>query len=123
MSRRQAIVSFNIMEDVDLTASAESVISNIQNLDNIGIMISTTGVTDNDGAFSVQVSNDKEIWATLPFTDPITGTQVTSIALADANEIIALSLNQVCFTWLKLVFTDGTGTDGTVTATLSAKQL
>lgn len=123
MSRRQSIVSFKMLENADLTSNQESVVANIQNLDNIGIMIATTGVTDNDGSFSVLVSNDNLVYATLPFTDPLTQSTVSSIALNDADEVIALSLNQVCFAWLKVVFTAGTGTDGTVTATISAKQL
>jgi hypothetical protein len=112
-----------MFDEVDLTVNQTSSVSHIQNLDNIGIMISTTGVTDNDGMFKVQVSNDKEVWADIPFLDNETQTFVTAIGLADADVVLPLSLTQVGFTYLRLVFEAGTGTDGVATATISAKQL
>ena len=123
MSRRASIVSYKMFDEVDLTVNQTSSVSHIQNLDNIGIMISTTGVTDNDGMFKVQVSNDKEVWADIPFLDNETQTFVTAIGLADADVVLPLSLTQVGFTYLRLVFEAGTGTDGVATATISAKQL
>lgn len=120
---RRFITSYPIFDNVDISTAQESAISNILNLDNIGIMINVTDVSANDGEFSIEVSNDKEVWATLPFTDPLSGDQVFSIGLEDADEVIALSLNQVCFSWIKLVFTPNTSTDGVCSATLTAKQL
>lgn len=70
----------------------ESEIFNIpRSLANVGIIIETSGVTDNQGTFDVQyrINNDKEQsgWATL--------TLGSTPTLSDADATLLINLNQI----------------------------
>lgn len=116
MGRKSVILPYAIMQAVDLTADAASQVVNIQYLDNIGITIQTDGITDNDGQFKIQISNDQILWQDV-ILDPAIP------ALADSDAQFAIALSNMPFAYLRVFFEAATGTDGTATAILTAKAL
>lgn len=108
------------------TSTITSSVSNIQNLDNIGIQLNFTGTPN--GTFFVQVSADYAqqvmggvavvtnagnwITVTLP---------TTPVASGSANQIY-IDLNQLSAPWIRVQYTNTSGT-GTLNAFITAKSL
>ena len=117
MSRKNVIAPYKIADNQSLATSFETPPTNIQFLDNVALQVSTSGVTDNTGQFSIQVSNDGQTWQDIdldPAIDP----------LADDNANIFVNMSQLAFAQIRLKFVAAGGTpDGTVTAIITAKEL
>ena len=114
-STKKVILPYAILNASPLNASFTSKATNIQYLENISYQLNVI-TSANTGLFSVQVSIDGNTWDTLTTTPPIP-------ALANTNTIITISLNQLPYTWIRLAFTIGTGTNGSVTAFITGKEL
>lgn len=105
---------------VDMSvASTTSAISNVENTDNIGIVLSWSGSSP-VGTLTVDCSNDYDTqspgsahWVSLDFGSAI------SISGNTGSSII--NINQLPYTWLRATYTKGSGT-GTLVAKLSTKQ-
>ena len=115
--RKNVIVPYKISDNQSLAANFSSKTTNIQWLDNVAIQISTSGVADNTGQFSIQVSNDEVVWQAVAVSPEIP-------ALNDTNTDIFVNLSQVAFAFIRVRFVAAGGTpDGTCTAILTAKEL
>jgi len=88
---------------------------NVQYLDNIGIILNVT-TTSNTGLFTIEASNDGSNFSTLELDPPIA-------ALADASTAITVALADFPFAYIRIRFVIGTGTNGTVSASIVAKEL
>lgn len=121
--RKNVILPFKMLDAQTLDSSFNTDPTNIQYLDNVSLQISVT-TTANTGQFAIEVSNDPQnerdpstaTWDELDLDPPIA-------ALADADTTISIDMNQLGFTYIRLKFTLGTGTNGTATAYLTAKEL
>ncbi len=108
------------LEAVDLSINHTSEITDVQNLDNIGISVSWSG-TSPIGELFVEVTNDTDkpdqaswIWTQLDFGAPIAITGNTGSHL--------ININQVPFTKMRLQYEAGSGI-GQLTARQTMKQL
>ena len=113
--RKNVILPYKILNAHALSASFDSAPVNVQYLDNIAIQLQVT-TNANTGLFTIQASVDGTIWDVIPLIPPIA-------PLAGVNDILTVGLNQVPYTWIKIHFEIGTGTNGHVTAYLTAKEL
>lgn len=113
--RKNVILPYKLIDAHALSASFDSKAVNIQYLDNIAFQLSVT-TTANTGTFSVQVSLDGQIWDTLSLSPAIP-------ALADASTVITINLNQLPYTWVRIHFEIGTGTNGSVTGYVTGKEI
>lgn len=108
--RKQVVPGNQVSSDQALSASFTVVLlSTVFTLDNVGVNVSTSGVTTNTGTFSVQHRIKKDdnpgnqsAWATLTLSSVPT--------LANADTTFLIDLNQVPPGELRLVFTPGGGT-------------
>lgn len=104
-------------DEQSLAASFETSATNINWLDNVAIQIKVRNVTDNTGQFSIEVSNDKDVWQAVDL-DPVIP------VLADADADIFVNMSQLAWAWVRVKFVAAGGTpDGDVTITLTAKEL
>lgn len=113
--RKNVILPHKIVDAQPLSASFKSVPINVQYLDNIGLMLKVT-TTANTGVFEIEASIDGVTYDVLTLTPAIS-------PLAGVNDIITINLNQVPFSYIRISFTLGTGTNGSVDAFLTAKEL
>lgn len=122
MARKNTIPAFPMFgaSGVDMSvASTTSAITNVENTDNIGIVLNWSGSSP-VGTMTVDCSNDYDVqspaaahWVSLDFGSAI------SVSGNTGSSII--NINQLPYTWLRAVYTKGSGT-GTLTAKLSSKQ-
>ena len=114
--RKNVLLPYKFIENESLAASFESQEITIQYLDNIGIVLACTGITDNAGEFKVECSIADGIWVDIE-VDP-------QILLTNADENISINLNNLPFNKLRLSFTPAGGTpDGVVTGYITAKEM
>jgi len=114
-ARKNVILPHKLIDAHALDDSFVSDPVNVQYLDNIAIQLQVT-TTANTGVFTVQASIDGNVYDTLTLSPTIP-------ALADADTVISINLNQVPYTLIRVAFTIGTGTDGSVTGFITAKEI
>lgn len=119
MSGRKNFAIKKILDAHTLNASFTSIPFNIANLDNVGIQIVVT-TTANTGIFSIEASNDIADIPTI--FDQVTLSPAIP-PLADASTHYLADLNQLPFKWVRIKFTAGVGTNGSVDAFITAKEL
>lgn len=95
------------------TTAITAVATNIANLDNIGFQISWTGTPN--GTFQVQCSIDGTNFYPLTFDPALT-------APAGAAGSFLINLTLLPFPWIRLVYTNASGT-GALTAWISGKDV
>lgn len=94
---------------------------NISNMNSVGVQINVV-TTANTGVFTPQCTNDinpldaSAVWETIDDVQP-----GAIDALADADVQITVSLVDLPFAWFRMKFTLGTGTNGTATTKIFAK--
>lgn len=114
MSRKNVITPYQLFSE-NLDASFVSKAVNVQFLDNVGIQIAVT-TTANTGLFTVEASIDGVTYDTLKLSPVIP-------ALVNASTTISVNLNQIPYVWIRVRFVLGTGTNGTATAFVAAKEI
>lgn len=122
MARKNIAVK-KILTAQDLSADFQSIVTNVDYLDNVGVIIKTSGVSDNTGSFGIQVrikntQDDQNYsdWSDLTLNPVPT--------LADTDTDFNINLKQVPFSELRVVFAVAGGTpDGTCDVWLMAKQV
>lgn len=113
--RKHVVQSYRMLDDVDATSSTNSNITNVENLDIASIYLSWTGGPVS-GTLEVQARNGKnEDWRPLDFGAPIT--------LSGASGTHDILIRELPFTDIRLVYTDGGSTSGTVEAVLTMKTI
>lgn len=95
------------------TASTTSTVTEVQNMDNIGIVMNWTG-TSPVGVVTIQVSNDQLTWASLDFGSAI------AVSGDTGNNVIDIA--QLPYSYLRAVYTKTSGT-GTLFSSLTCKQI
>jgi hypothetical protein len=95
------------------TASTTSSVSEVLNLDNIGIVVNWAGSSP-VGALTIQASNDQLTWVSLDFGSTI------DISGDSGSHIIDIA--QLPYAYLRAVYTKASGT-GTLFASLACKQI
>lgn len=121
MSFRSRLQSKKLADGQSLEASFNSEVFDIKTVDNIGINISASSVTDNTGTFEIEWrvykdANEFSDWAELTLSSTPT--------LADAAATFAVILNQLPPGQIRVKFTAAGGTpDGTCDIWISANQL
>jgi hypothetical protein len=101
-------------EDISVNFTSPSF--SVRNLDNVGIAIRCTSVTDNTGEWTVEATSDPLglAWFDLEVTP--------ALSLADADEDFTIHITGIAFDQIRVVFTAaGTIPDGVATAYIQAK--
>ena len=127
MSSKRALLPVVIASGQSLAASFASLPTVITYVDNVAYVINVT-TTNSVGSFAVQVSED---YAPPPqglniSANPGTWTTLTlsgTPAVASANDTIAISLNQVPFNAIRVIYTATTPGTGTCKITVQTKGL
>lgn len=115
--RKNAITAHLLTDNQSLATDFQSEIVNISYLDNVGVQIVTSSITDNLGEFSIQASINGVNWETLTLSPVIP-------SLADADTTILANLNQLPFKQFRVSFeAAGTTPDGTCSIWISAKEI
>lgn len=119
-SSKGVLLPYLVVTAGSMAASITSLVTNIQYMDDVVYQIQWTGTPV--GTFTVQVSEDYQqsggtvlnagTWTTLTLSSAIT-------AAGSADQAI-LDLNQLPYSWIRLVYTRTSGT-GTLNAYISAK--
>lgn len=123
MARKNVATPFRTLSAQSLAADFETSPMNVEYLDNVGILIDATAITDNLGTFSVWVRfvpaegrGAPSNWAELTLDSVPT--------LTNTDETLFINLNQVDFTEVKLVFSAAGATpDGVADIWISARQV
>lgn len=113
--RKNVILPYKFIDANALNGSFVSKEINVQYLDNIGLQLAVV-TNANTGLFTIEASIDGDTWDTIKLSPVIP-------ALAGANTTITVNLNQLPFNLIRVVFTAGVGTNGTVTGYITAKEL
>lgn len=115
MSRKIFAGPFKALDAESLAADFQSGATDLNYIDNVGITISTSGVTDNTGTFTIEIRNgENDSWQTLSLDTPM--------VLSNADASFNVSLNQVPFSQIRIAFAAAGGTpDGTATAWIVGK--
>lgn len=124
-TKKNALTPYKIFDGIVMSANRESIPTNINWLDNVGIVLSFTGTPQ--GHFEVQVSNDYQP-AQMPNSVPVNaGTWITvpldNIPVAGGvDDTVAIDLNQLPFQWVKVVYVRSSGT-GTLNGQIVSKSV
>lgn len=115
-STKKVISPFKILDNVALSGSFTSSTTNIQYLDHVAYQLAVSIPSGtNTGTFTVEVSIDGTTWDTLTL-DPVIA------PLTSVSTTISVNMINLVFPLIRLRFTAGSGTDGHVTAYLTAKE-
>lgn len=119
---RKNNVYYDVIESAKSLASSFTTTEfNVESVDNVGFIISTSGVTANTGTFVIQKryqAKDNPVnvtsWANVGST----------LVLANANAVAELTINQTVPCQLRISFTPGGGSpNGTCAITMAATSL
>lgn len=114
--RKNVLLPYKFLDAQSLASSFNSEVITIQYLDNVGITLACSGVTDNTGEFFVECSIDGETWIDIEVSP--------QILLDDADDNILINLNNLPFSKVRLTFAPAGGTpNGVVTGYITAKEL
>lgn len=121
MARKNVIPSFRMFDSTDITTNQTSISTNVTHLDRASIFIDWTG-SDSVGQIVVEVLKQKDQkaavdsdWRSLDFG--------STIDITGASGQHDITLNSLDFTDLRIRFISTSGTTGTLTAVLTAKQI
>lgn len=123
MARKDQVTNFQSFgaSGCDMSASQTSTISNVQFMDNIGLLLSWSGASSPVGVFTVEVSNDYNpqtntsgTWIALDFG--------STISVSGASGSHEISINQLPFSWMRQKYARASGS-GTLNVFLSSKQV
>lgn len=123
MARKNVIPSHKMLDAVDLTADRTSETTKVANLDRASVFIDWTG-SDAVGEIQFEARKIKESkpdaeadadWRTLDF-----GSTIDITGASGSHEVIFDALD---FTDLRVKFVSTSGTTGTLTAVMTAKQI
>lgn len=127
MARKNIIRPFKILAGQSLAAGFQSSPINIDYMDNIGIIIDASSVTDNTGTFTVEArakdpaTNATSSWVNLPLSN---GSTVAPPTLADADASFDVFLYNVPYSEFRIVFSAAGGTpDGVADVWIESKQV
>ena len=113
-SEKKIISPYKIFNATSLASSAISIVTQVTGIDNVGITLSTTGVTTNTGAFVVEASIDGMTFIDLGV--------IPTLVLSNVDNNFIINLNQVPFVAIRVRFTPGGGTpNGVVTGYITGK--
>jgi hypothetical protein len=123
MARKNITPPFRLTTARSLATQFFTSATNVDYLDNCGIIIDATGVTDNTGEFTVQVRfkdvknpNIVSSWGELTLDTPV--------VLADADGVLVINLNQIPFSEFRIAFTPAGGVpDGIATIWIGNRQV
>ncbi len=107
MSRKDNLLKFPIFTTQDLDVDSQSIISNIQWLDNIGIQVNITGTPE--GSFVPQISIDYARDLNGNVTDPGNWVDLAGAAIsvsAGSPDTLYFDLNQLSASWIRLAYTN-----------------
>lgn len=111
--RKNTIPPYKMFDNADMSqATLISNVTNIEHVDNIGIIAAWTGTAI--GTIDIQVSQDKNTWvnhSAIPYASPA----------GFADNALA-NLNQEPWFWIRLLWTRTSGT-GTLNATICSKMV
>ena len=120
MSRKQLLKPYRLLTAQSLAASFQTVATNMEQLDYVSYVISTSGITDNTGTFGVEVryvypnTAGPETSAWIPLTLSLVPT------LADVDDDITITVQNEGWSEIRLAFTAAGGTpDGTAVVSVS----
>lgn len=118
---RKSVKSRLLGSSYDLSEDFQTEWVNISYLDNVGFLISTSGVTENAGTFAVEVRMKSD-------TDSSDAAELTLSGVPTLNNTdaqIFLNLNQVPSTEIRLTFTapDSGTPDGTAEVWINSKSV
>lgn len=122
---RKNTLKFTVLSAQSLAASFNSAATFIRNTDNVSYQINVT-TSNSTGTFSVQVSDDYAVGPDGDITNAGTWVTLTlsgTPTVAAANDTIGISLNQLPYDAIRLVYTAGTAGTGTCSAIITTKQL
>lgn len=111
MGRKTALPGYKLATAESLAADFETAAVTVLTMDNVGINIATSGVTDNTGTFAVEhrIYKDEQnysAWAELTLSP--------APSLASADDVLFINLNQLPPGQIRVTFTAAGGTpDGT----------
>lgn len=118
---RKNIARVKLFDAVSLAADFTSIITDVDWLDGASIILTTAGVTDNTGTFTVEYRNktsedpnEQSAWQAYPGL---------AAALADSDDKITFRITRILESDIRVSFVAAGGTpDGTVTGFLNARQ-
>lgn len=114
MSRKELLTGYQLKDNQSLAADFQTAATTVKNIDNVGVNISTTGVTTNTGTFNVQHRVVQTVnpgtGAALAFSDWATLTLSPPATLANADTVILINLNQLPPGEIRVTFTAGLST-------------
>lgn len=118
MSARKNVISpYKLLDSQSLASSFQSDPVDIGWQDNVGVSIVTSGITDNTGQFSVEVTIDGVNWEPIVFSPVIP-------ALSDSDTQIFCNANQLPFKKFRINFQAAGGTpDGTCDVWIMTKEV
>ena len=106
------------MSAVDASADAVSSAINAQSLFNCSIQTISTGAST--GTLKVQVSNDI-VDPSIPPTAPTHWSDLSGATVTiNAASVGLIPLQNLCYAWIRLVYTKNNGSAGTITANFKA---
>lgn len=124
MSRKNTL-NYKLLTNQSLASSFTSPATFVRNTDNISYQIDVT-TSDSVGTFTVQVSDNYAVGPDAIVTNPGTWLNLTLSGVptvAAANDVIGISLNQLPYDAIRLVYTAGTAGTGTCSAIITSKQI
>jgi len=124
MARKDTLL-FQVLHGQSLATSFVSPPTVIRFTDNVSYQITVT-TSSSVGTFSVQVSDDYAVGLGPEVANPGTWNTLTLSGIptvAGANDIISISLNQLPYLAIRLVYTSSVAGSGTCTAYITSKQL
>lgn len=122
MSRKNTL-KYQLLTDQSLSASFISPVTFVRNTDNISYQIDVT-TSDSIGTFSIEVSDNYAVGPDNTVTNPGTWIPLTLSGVPvvnAANDIIGISLNQLPYDAIRLVYTSSTPGTGTCSAIITTK--
>lgn len=122
---RKNTLNWQLLNDQSLATSFISPVTFIRNTDNVSYQINVT-TSNSTGTFTIQVSDDYAINNEGAVTNPgswLTLTLSGTPTVAAANDVIGISLNQLPYDAIRLVYTASTPGTGTCDATITSKQI
>lgn len=124
-SSKGALLPFHVVNAVSMAATITSSPTNVQYLDNVVYELSWPSTGSPNGTFAVQASEDYQVSSTGTVTNSGTWVPLTlssTITATGSADQALIDLNQIPFSWIRLVYTRSSGT-GTLDVFVSGKSL
>jgi len=121
--RKSNLFRFQNITDGDMSGDVTSIITNIQQLDNIGFQVVWTGTPV--GSFDIQVSLNytQDEWGNVQNAGDWSSIGLTPAPAAEGSADSAyIDINQISAPWIRLIYTRTSGT-GTLQGYVTAKMV